>query len=111
MSHEENRRTFLKRGLGLVAAVSVADVTIRRTAFAADLPKVDENGAQAVGLGYKHDASTVDKAKYARYADGQNCAGCALYTGAAGQEWGGCGIFAGQVVAAKGWCSAFAPKA
>jgi hypothetical protein len=111
MSRELNRRAFLKRGLGLVATVSVAELVAHRTAYAADLPKVDENAAQAVGLGYKHDAATVDKAKYARYADGQNCAGCVLYTGVAGQEWGGCGIFAGQQVAAKGWCSAFAPKA
>jgi hypothetical protein len=108
---ENSRRTFFKRGLGAVAAVSVAQLVAHRVAFAADMPHVDPASPQASGLGYVHDATTVDKAKYARYQDGQKCGTCALYQGAADAEWGGCGIFAGQAVAAAGWCSAFAPKA
>ncbi len=107
----QNRRTFFKQSLGVVASVSVAQLLANRIAFAADMPHVDENSAQASGLGYKHDATTVDAAKYTRYQAGQACAGCALYQGTPDAEWGGCGIFAGQAVSAKGWCSAFAPKA
>ncbi len=108
---DKQRRAFFKQSLGVVASVSVAQLVANRSAFAADLPHVDEAGAQATGLGYKSDATQVDKTKYARYQAGMSCAGCALYQGAPGAEWGGCGIFAGQAVAAKGWCSAFAPKA
>jgi High potential iron-sulfur protein len=108
---DKHRRAFFKQGLGLVAAVSVAQLVTNRVAFAAELPHVDEAGAQASGLGYKADATQVDKVKYARYQDGQNCAKCVLYQGAPNAEWGGCGIFAGQAVSAKGWCSAFAAKA
>jgi High potential iron-sulfur protein len=71
---------------------------------------VDEKDAVAVSLGYVADASKVDKAKYANFAAGQNCAGCALYQGAAAAA-GGCPLFAGKQVSAKGWCSAFAKKA
>lgn len=108
---DKHRRAFFKQGLGIVATVSVASLVQNRVAFAADMPHVDEAGAQAMGLGYKHDATQVDKAKYPRYQDGQICAGCALYQGTPDAEWGGCGIFVGQAVAAKGWCTAFAPKA
>lgn len=108
---DNSRRIFFKRGLTAVAAVSVAQLVAHRVAFAADMPHVDPASPQASGLGYVEDATTVDKAKYTRYQDGQTCATCALYQGAADSEWGGCGIFPAQAVAAKGWCSAFAPKA
>lgn len=108
---DNSRRNFFKRSLGVVAAVSVAQLAANRIAFAADMPQVDEASPQAVSLGYKHDAALIDKAKYPRLADGQHCGNCALYQGAAGSEWGGCGIFAGKAVAAKGWCNAYAPKA
>lgn len=105
-----SRRSFFKQGFCAVAAVSVAKLLADRTAFAADLPHVDEASPQATGLGYKHDAAQVDKAKFTRYQDGQHCANCQLFMGAPDSEWGGCGIFAGQAVAAKGWCSAWVKK-
>ena len=71
---------------------------------------VAENDPQAVGVGYKADASKVDKAKFPKYAAGQTCANCALYQGKAGTASGGCGLFPGKQVAAKGWCSAWAKK-
>ncbi len=107
----KQRREFFKQGVRAVAAVSLAQLIANRIAFAADLPLVDEAGAQATGLGYKADTAQVDKAKFPRHQDGQTCAGCALYQGAAGAASGGCAIFAGQAVTAKGWCSAYAPKA
>lgn len=71
---------------------------------------VAESDPQAVGVGYKADASKVDKAKFSKYAAGQSCANCALYQGAAGSSSGGCGLFPGKQVAAKGWCNAWAKK-
>ncbi|MBM4227995.1 MAG: High potential iron-sulfur protein [Gammaproteobacteria bacterium] len=108
---DQQRRAFFKRSLGVVATVSVAQLVANRVAYAADLPHVDEASPQASGLGYKHDAAQVDKAKYPMYKDGSICATCVLYQGTPDSEWAGCGIFAGQAVAAKGWCSAYAPKA
>ena len=72
---------------------------------------VAEADPQAAALGYKADASKVDKAKYAKYAAGQQCDNCALYQGKAGSAAGGCSLFAGKQVAGKGWCSAYAKKA
>ena len=72
---------------------------------------VAETDPQAAALGYKADASKVDKAKYAKYAAGQACGNCALYQGKPDSAAGGCSLFAGKQVASKGWCSAYAKKA
>jgi hypothetical protein len=71
---------------------------------------VVETDPQAVALGYKADASKVDKAKFPKYAAGQVCTNCALYVGAPTSVAGGCSLFAGKQVAGKGWCSAYAAK-
>jgi High potential iron-sulfur protein len=77
----------------------------------AGLPLLDEKDPAAGALGYVNDATKTDKAKYPKYADGQNCSNCALYQGAAGSAQGGCPLFPGKNVSAKAWCSAYAKKA
>ena len=72
---------------------------------------VAETDPQAAALGYKANASTVDKAKYPKYAAGQACSNCALCQGKPDSAAGGCSLFAGKQVAGKGWCSAYAKKA
>jgi ElaB/YqjD/DUF883 family membrane-anchored ribosome-binding protein len=74
------------------------------------MAKVDEGGPQAIGLGYRHDATTVDAKTQTRYQAGQQCSNCALFQGG-DAEWGGCPLFAGQMVKSTGWCSAYAPTA
>jgi hypothetical protein len=71
---------------------------------------VAETDPQAAALGYKVDATKVDKSKQAKYAAGQVCSTCALYQGAAGSAAGACPLFAGKQVSAKAWCSAWAKK-
>jgi hypothetical protein len=99
-----NRRTFILQSIavsGLAAGVSVAQAQ----------PMVSETDPQAAGLGYKADATKVDKAKFPKFAANQLCSNCALYQGKANSAAGGCSLFAGKQVAAKGWCSAWAKKA
>ena len=72
---------------------------------------VSESDPQAAGLGYKTDATKVDKSKQPKYAAGQVCGNCALYQGAAGSAAGQCPLFAGKQVSGKAWCSAWAKKA
>ena len=62
------RRSFLKAGS--LAAVSAA-LTGSVGNAAAQGAKVDEKDAQAQSLGYKHDATKVDKAKFPKYQVGQ----------------------------------------
>jgi hypothetical protein len=78
---------------------------------AAGMPHVDEADPQAQALGYKNDASKVDKKKFANFKDGETCANCQHFSGKAGEQWGPCAIFPGKQVNAKGWCSAWQKKA
>ena len=72
---------------------------------------VAETEPQASALGYKSDASKVDKIKYPKYVAGQVCTNCALFQGKADAAAAGCPLFAGKQVAGKGWCSAYDKKA
>jgi len=73
---------------------------------------VVETDPQAAGLGYKADANKVDKTKFPKYADGQNCGICSLYQGKLGSASGGCSLthFSGKLIAATGWCKFYAKK-
>ena len=103
-----HRRDFLK--ISSLAAVFIALGT-HVLKSAAQGAQVDEKDATAQSLGYKHDATKVDKVKFPKYAAGQNCANCQLFQGKPGDAWGPCPIFAGKNVNAKGWCSAYIKKA
>jgi hypothetical protein len=77
----------------------------------AERMRVSETEQQAQALGYKHDASHVDKAKFKNYQPDQTCANCNLFKGKAGDSWGPCDIFGGREVNSKGWCAAWVKKA
>ena len=101
----ESRRKFLKLVmLGTTAPLFAAAVR------ADDTPHLDEADPVAAALGYKHDATKVDKAKYPAHAEGQTCASCNLVQGTEGDEWRPCGLFPGKAVNAKGWCTAWVKK-
>ena len=92
------------------ATSPVAEAPAAPAASVATGPLVDEKDAQAVGLGYVAVATKADKAKFPKYADGQQCSNCALYQGGAAEQ-GGCPLFAGKQVVSKAWCSAYNKKA
>jgi hypothetical protein len=101
-----SRRTFLISSIGVASTLALS-----RTAFAADAAKVEETDPTAQALGYKHDASKVDKAKYTKFVAGQDCGNCSFYQGKAADAWAPCPMFANKQVATKGWCSAYNKKA
>lgn len=103
------RRDFLKMGSLAIASLAIT-MRAAKSATAAQ-PHLDESDTTAQSLGYKHDATKVDKAKFPKYKAGEACESCQLYTGKAGEAWGACAIFAGKDVNAKGWCSAYVRKA
>ncbi len=104
---KSTRRSFVIQS----ALFGAALVGARTVVAAAPTAMVAETDAQATALGYKADASKVDKAKFPKYTAEQKCAGCALYQGKAGEKAGGCALFPGKQVSAAGWCSAWAKKA
>jgi len=99
-----SRRQFIQ----IVPIAGVALLGARTVSAQANL--LDEKSAQAVALGYVHDATKADKAKHKNWAAGQLCSNCALYQGKATDKVAGCPLFAGKVVAGPGWCTAYAKK-
>ena len=102
---KSSRRTFLISSLGAASALALS-----RQAFA-DAPLLAESDPTAQALGYKADATKVDKAKFAKYAAGQTCANCTFYQGKATDAQAPCPIFGGKQVKGAGWCASYSKKA
>lgn len=111
MSDTESRRRFLKLAAAGAVAAPIAATLLPRFARADDMPHLSESDPTAMALGYKEDATKVDKAKYATYKPGSLCDNCKFWTGKAGDEYGPCSLFPGKATHAKGWCSGYNPKA
>jgi hypothetical protein len=107
-SHMTNRREFI---VNCSFGASAAALALSANTALAQGAMVAETDANAVGLGYKANATKTDKAKYPKYAAGQVCSNCALYQGKTADKAGGCPLFSGKQVAGAGWCSAWAKKA
>ncbi len=99
---ENNRRTFLIRGLVAVAAVPFVSGMLSEQVHAQALKPLTAANPQAVALKYVADVKKAVGAK-----PGSNCANCQLFVAATG----GCAIFAGFSVAKAGWCTAWVKKA
>lgn len=100
------RRTFI---LATVPAVAVAALASR--SVSAQAARLDEADRAAVVLGYKHDATKVDKVKFPAYVTGRNCANCQLFAAKGSEEWAPCAAVGNKLVNAKGWCAAWVKKA
>lgn len=114
MSHSnetESRRRFLKLAVTGVVAAPIVAAVLPEFARAADLPHLEESDPTAMALGYKADATKVDKAKYATYKAGEDCSNCNFWGGKAGDQWGSCQLFPGKDTHANGWCSGYSKKA
>jgi hypothetical protein len=98
------RRSFIRRSATVAAAIPLGAIPMTLLASGS---QVSEDDPAAAALGYKHDASTVDAAKYPQHKDGQLCSNCKLYTADADSGWGACGIFPGKQVNGDGWCAAW----
>lgn len=94
----------------LITSSIVSSLVLSRDALA-DVEQVSESDANAQALGYKTDATTVDKTKYPKYQISQTCSNCQFFQGKAGDTAGPCQIFGGKQVSAKAWCSAYLKKA
>jgi hypothetical protein len=100
-----SRRVFLENGAFLFATFGVCAV-----AWPDSAPLLSESDPTVAALGYKANASSVDKAKFPQYKAGSSCSNCVLYQGAAGAASGPCPLYAGKAVSAQGWCSSYAKK-
>ena len=110
-----SRRQFLGTALAAAAPAPVAGRSLITSAHAGEMAKVTEDDPTAKALGYVHDATAVDTAKFPKRAGDagakQFCDNCSLFQAAEGEEWGKCSIFPGKLVKGAGWCNAWVAKA
>lgn len=105
-----NRRAFI---LGAIPLAMIDLAMIDPLQARADAPtgvRVQESDPIAMALGYRADATRVDRAKFPTYGPGHRCGTCQLFQGAAGARWGACPIMGNKLVSTQGWCSAWAQK-
>ncbi|SAK43901.1 high potential iron-sulfur protein [Caballeronia hypogeia] len=95
-----SRRSFVIFGIGMGSTLWLRQAR-------ADAPHLSEKDPAAVAVGYKEDATKVDRAKYANFVAGQTCANCSLFDGKSGDAWGGCTLFGEKLVAGRGWCASY----
>jgi hypothetical protein len=100
----------IRRRRFVITAISLASATLLPDRSRADPTSVSETDPTAQALGYKTDATKVDKTKYPKYVAGQVCSNCQLYQGKPGAATGPCPIYGGKLVESKGWCSAYVKK-
>jgi hypothetical protein len=100
-----SRRQFI------AIAATLASTSLLTKEAQADAAPVSESDPTAQALGYKANATQVDKAKFAKYQAGESCSNCQLFQGKAGAPNGPCPIFGGKLVNSGGWCSAYVKKA
>lgn len=119
-----NRRIFIKSLLGTLSAFLLSPIKAfsldeKTKAATSDVVALDSPTAKA--LGYVHDATKADIAKFPKRATAEGktqfCSNCSFAQGEpadlAGQEgkWQGCTLFPGKKVATKGWCNSWMKKA
>ncbi|MFI4895725.1 MAG: high-potential iron-sulfur protein [Steroidobacterales bacterium] len=109
MSHSVSRRDALKQVMLLLGAA--AAVRPSQSVHAAELPHLEPTDPAAKGLGYTHDAKSVNAKAFPTYKPGSICSNCSQFQAAASQAWGPCGVFPGKLVNANGWCQAYVKKA
>jgi hypothetical protein len=110
LPYPSRRRFLMTLATTGCASLAVLPLSRSRAQNGSSLPHLSEDEPLAKSLGYKSDATMVDKAKFPTYKPGQGCANCRFYQGTAGQEFGPCQVFAGKAVAVKGWCVSFSMK-
>jgi hypothetical protein len=98
---QASRRSFLVFSLGAGSSLVLPRLSL------AEGSMVSETDPAAQNLGYKQDATTVDKHRFPTYAAGQECGNCSLYQGNAGEAAGSCALFGPRQVALHGWCRSY----
>jgi hypothetical protein len=97
-----NRRVFMRR--------VVAGSTVLATAHSvrAQAPeKLAETDPYAKSMGFKHDTTKVDQARYPRHTAEQMCSKCQLWDGKPGADFAACSFFGDRHTPANGWCKNF----
>ena len=97
-----NRRVFL------LVPVAASTIGLHAPTVQAALRKVEETEPKATAIGYRHDSTKVDKARYPKHEISQKCQNCLAWApDKPADEWGECDLMSDRMVNRNGWCSSY----
>lgn len=96
-----NRRVFMMK------VIAGSTVLASASQVSAASKRVEENEPKAVSLGYRHDTTKVDKAKYPKHSASEKCSGCMAWLGKPADAAAECDLITDRLVSNAGWCSSF----
>lgn len=97
-----NRRVFL------LAPVAASTIGLHAPHLQATLRYVEETEPKATAIGYRHDSTKVDKARYPKHEPTQKCLNCLAWApDKPTDEWGECDLMSDRMVNRNGWCSSY----
>jgi len=100
----QSRREFVFHSLICLTALPFGVGALSPRAFAAQLPRLDPEDAQAKALNYVEDAA--EASDHASYEPGRKCENCALFK----PDDSGCELFPENSVEPGGWCQSWVDK-
>ena len=92
-------------------AAQLSQAVAERARLDERLRQLDEADPVAKALGYVHDTTKADAAKYPTHRPDQICANCQFAQAPQSDGWLPCALFPGKSVSPKGWCVSWAKKA
>jgi len=102
-----DRRKFIRLSSGMITTLPFLAINTGATQELTELSETDPN---ALALGYKADANSVEVEAYPSFDSIQSCDNCWFYESTNADNIGPCKMFPGHTVSAIGWCSLYTPK-
>jgi High potential iron-sulfur protein len=97
-----NRRSIL------LVPVALGTVGLGLAFAQSTLKKVEETEPKATAIGYRHDSTKVDQARYPKHDAAQKCQNCLAWAPEKPtDEWGECDLMSDRMVNRNGWCSSY----
>lgn len=98
----------IKRRVFLIAPVVAGATALHAPTVYAALKHVEEIEPKATAIGYRHDSTKVDKARYPKHDPTQKCQNCLAWApDKPADEWGECDLMSDRMVNRNGWCSSY----
>ena len=102
-----DRRKFIRLSSAMLTTLPILVIN---SGTAQELTELSETDPNALALGYKTDAISVEIAAYPSFDSEQACDNCLFYQTTNTDNIGPCKMFPGHSVSAIGWCSLYTPK-
>lgn len=105
---QKQRRVFMMHvATGVTAAAALALGHKTQAQAAEKLPETD---SYAKSMGFKLNAKDVDRQRWTRYQEGQQCSKCQLWDGKPTDAFAPCSFFGDRLTPSAGWCKNFKVK-